>query len=142
MKNIKSNCCYRLAFLLPLLGLAAVSCSKKSESRATSEAAPAPEPPPAAAAAASPAMQPTQDTAAMDARIAEARAALKAKDYERAAAAITVPARTAVPMTGQQLMSLNSTKADVINQISAAAASGDAKAKAAYEAMRRHYMEK
>lgn len=74
--------------------------------------------------------------------ISEARAAMKAKDYDKAIAAVSVSPQTSIPMTGQQLMSLNSAKADVQNQLAAAAAAGDAKAKAAYEALRRRSMEK
>lgn len=66
---------------------------------------------------------------------------MKAKDYEKAISAVTLPPRAPIQMTGEQLMSLNSTKAEVINQLAAAAAAGDARAKAAYENVQRYYRE-
>ena len=87
------------------------------------------------AAHTAPAAQQVDPITPVDSRIAEAQAALKAQDYERAAAALAIPPTAPVPMTGQQLMSLNAAKTDLINRLGAAAATGDPKAVAAYRAM-------
>lgn len=121
-----------------LLGALAISCSKKEATPATPNAATTAEAPPVASPAPAAQLAPpsSQDSPAVDARIAEAQAAMKAKDYEKAATALSISGRTPAGMTGQQLMSLNSAKANMQSQIAAAAAAGDPKAKAAYEMLR------
>ncbi len=139
MKNKIMTEFNRLAFPLVFACLLAAGCGKKETSQAASPTPGADTPPTTSAIAPSPA---GENSAAPDAMISEARAAMKAKDYDKAIAAVSVSPQTSIPMTGQQLMSLNSAKADVQNQLAAAAAAGDAKAKAAYEALRRRSMEK
>ena len=122
-----------------LVGALTVSCSKKEATSVTPIAADAPataSPAAAAAAATQPAPPASGDSRAVDARIAEAQAAMKARDYERAATALAISRATPVSMTAQQLMSINSEKANMVNQLSAAAAAGDPKAKATLEMLR------
>ena len=132
----------RLALPLVFLGLLAVGCGKKETTQVTPPAPGADTAPTTSATAPSPTGPASENPAAPDAMILEAKAAMKAKDYDKAIAAVSVSPQTTVPMTGQQLMSINSAKADVQNQLAAAAAAGDAKAKAAYEALRRRSMER
>ena len=63
---------------------------------------------------------------------------MQSKEYEKVSAALFAPVNRNAPvaMTGQELMSLNDVKATYLNQLSAAAAAGDSKAKAAMEMLR------
>lgn len=88
------------------------------------------------AQAAAPAAQPTPPNTAVNAGIAQAQAAMQARQYEQAANTLANLRTNNAPMTGKQLMSLNRAQADLQNQLSAAAAAGDPQAKAAYEMMR------
>ena len=147
-KSLSLFYCNRLAFLITLLVVATMSCSKK-QTAATDTAITA-ETPQTALQAAQPAeqpitaiqapAQPTKDMPAPNTSVSEAQTALKAKDYERAAAALSITPRTPVAMTGEQLMSHNKAVADLYSQASAAAAAGDAKAKAVLEKMRKDAM--
>jgi hypothetical protein len=132
----------RLAFLIMLLLAATMSCSKKPT--AATDTATTAETPPAAPQAASPAIQaaaqPSGDVAAPNTKVVEAQTALKAKDYERAAAALSMDRRAPVAMTGEQLMAHNSAVADLYKQAAAAAAAGDPKAKAVLEKMKQDAM--
>lgn len=124
--------------LVILLGFAVAGCSKKEQPPAATAPTQAQTPQAASSAqGTAPAAQPAQPTyATVDAGIAQARAAMRAKEYDRAANALSNLRTTGVPMTGQQLMSLNKAQADLQNQLGAAAAAGDPKAKAAYEMLR------
>ncbi len=80
-----------------------------------------------------------ESQATVDARIAAAKSALQSKDYQKVNAALFPPVnrQAPVPMTGPELMSINDAKAAYLNQLSAAAAKGDASAKAALEMIQR-----
>jgi hypothetical protein len=142
MKNAETNYFCKLISLIVLSSLFLVSCGKKEVSQAVPPPEPVAEAPAAVSAPApSPVPQPNQDNTPMDTRISEAKAAMKAKNYDKAIEAVSIPQRTVMPMTGEQLNLFNNTKADVINQLLAAAAAGDAKAKAAFEELRRRSMQ-
>lgn len=122
-----------VATFISIASVVLVGCKKEEPvpaASAVSETAPVVDP------SAKPAPPLAEDTRPVNSRVAEAEAALKAKDYERAAAAVTAPRQADVPITGEELMSLNKAQGEVINQLAAAAAAGDPKAKAAYEKMR------
>jgi hypothetical protein len=125
------------------LAIVAISCSKKEAAPAVvpSTANTATDPSPATPQPAVMDTRPIEDASALNARIAAAQAAMKAKDYERAASTLTISHQSPVPMTGDQLMTYNSAMASQQNQIAAAAAAGDPKAKAVYEAMRQRASE-
>src|SRR5450759_31004 len=137
MKNTLSTSRLCLLVFMILPSALPLGCGQKqSTSPASTPAANESPQVTATAPAAQPVTQVTQDLPTEDARIAEAQAAMKSKDYGRAAAALALPRQTPLPMTGQQLMSINSEKANMVNQLSAAAAAGDPKAKATLEMLR------
>lgn len=140
MNDIKYMPLVRFVLVAVCVGLSDIGCKKHT----------APPPPPAtasdtiaapaAAAAGVPAPAPaltTAEQANIDARVAAAKAAMQTKDYAKAQAALFVPMnrQAPTPMTGQQLMSLNQVKAAYLNQLTAAAAAGDAKAKATLQSI-------
>jgi hypothetical protein len=112
--------------------LAASGCSKKQEPAVTQNA-PVPQTP---GSPQTPTAQPPENNMPADARLAEAQAAMKAKDYERAINTLAIPRQPAAPMTAQQMMDIHNAQISMQNQIAEAAAAGDPKAKAAYEALR------
>lgn len=67
----------------------------------------------------------------MNDNIAEAKAALQAKNYEKAAAALAAP-----PQSADQVEAYNRAKGALVMQVNAAAAAGDPQAKAVLEKMR------
>ena len=131
-----------LACFVALLAVVSVSCGKKAAAPAAAPStADTATPAPATPQPAPTDTRPIDDASAINARIAAAQAAMKAKDYEQAAAALTISRQAPVPMTGDQLMTYNSAMASLQGQIAAAAAAGDPKAKAVYEAMRQRALE-
>jgi hypothetical protein len=144
---------YRLVCLMILVGVLAISCSKKAATTPADTVAPtnaaADAPPVADAAADAPpvanadtqvAPPPAVDASAVgvDSKIAEANAALKAKEFDKALAAFSVPLQSLGPMTGDQLVAYNSAKAAFSQQVIAAAAAGDPKAQAALAILRQN----
>ena len=127
-----------LGFAVVVLAAAAAGCSKK-EQPPTTVTPPGTQTSQAAgeAQAAAPAAPPAQENyATVDAGLAQAQAAMKAKEYDRAVNTLSSLRTGATPMTGQQLMQVNRAQIDLQNQLSAAAAAGDPRAKAAYEMLR------
>jgi hypothetical protein len=118
------------ATAIMLLGVLTAGCSKKSPAPAASAPAPAEAttdtvraPATAAAAASSPAVGNQQ--------LAEAKAAMQAKNYEKAAMVLAKP-----PQTADQAVAYNRAKGALAQQVMAAAAAGDPQAKAVLEKMR------
>ena len=141
MNSVKNMPLLRLVSLSLLLVVLASGCGKKSAPAATaSEATPVAVAAPAAAPAAQAAALSAAEQSNVNARMAAAKAAMQSKDYEKARAALFIPVNRQAPvaMSGQELMSLNATKAAYMNQLFAAAAAGDAKAKATLESLRQN----
>jgi hypothetical protein len=67
--------------------------------------------------------------------VSEVNAALKAKDYQKAAGALSIPQQSALTMTPEQIEAYNNAKRSVAQQVIAAAAAGDPNAKAALAKM-------
>ena len=124
----------RWAISVTAIFLVLSGCSKKQQTGVT-ENATASESTPSASAGA-PSVAATPENISPEARVAQAQAAARAKDYERAMNALALPQQPTTSMTGQELMNIHNAQVDLQNQIAAAAAAGDPKAKAALEAMR------
>jgi hypothetical protein len=141
MNVTKYSVLFRVVLMIIWLGFLTIGCKKNSTATTPAStvsdttAAPATS---AGSQAMAPAPAPALTTAEqsdIDARVAAARAAMQAKDYTKAQAALFVPMnrQAPIPMTGKQLMLLNDTKAAYLNQLSAAALTGDPNAKAALQ---------
>jgi hypothetical protein len=123
--------------LLMMVAMALTGCSKKPATPPPSaqiEAVPAaqtPASPPAAQVA-----QQNLATSALNDKVSEAQAAMKARDFERAAAALSASQDSLGNLNAEQLAAYNNAKGALARQIISAAAGGDPAAKAAMEKMR------
>jgi hypothetical protein len=129
-----SFCCHGFAALVVVLCALTTGCSKKSDAPAatapvTTDATPAP-------ADASQPASPPANLSSVNGQIAEANAALQAKDYVRAAEALTITPQSPGPQTSEQVIAFNKLKGAVQSQMIAAAAAGDPQAKAALDKLR------
>ncbi len=132
---MKKNLLLAASLALTLL-LAVSSCGKKEAS------APAPDPVAAAPATAAPAgaapVAPTQTAVLPDARLAESQAALKARDYDKAAAALIAVQRA--KLNDQQAAAAAAQMRQLQSSLAEAVASGDPRAKAAADRLRQSAM--
>jgi hypothetical protein len=122
---------------LILVAMAFASCSKKPATPPPStqvEAVPAAQtpasPPPTQVA------QQNLAASALNDKVSEAQAAMKARDFERAAAALSASQDSLGTLNADQLAAYNNAKGALAQQIISAAAAGDPAAKAAMEKMR------
>jgi PBP1b-binding outer membrane lipoprotein LpoB len=122
---------------LMMIAMALTSCSKKPATPPPSaqiEAVPATQTP-----ASPPPIQVAQQNLAASAlndKVSEAQAAMKARDFERAAAAMSASQDSLGNLNADQLAAYNNAKGALAQQIISAAAAGDPAAKAAMEKMR------
>ena len=113
-------------------------CSKKETATVTTapeEAVPAAQAP--APVAPAPAAAPATDPSAS---LAAAQAAMQKQDYERAAAALLSAQNQRQPLTAEQAMAVRNQMVQLQQNLAAGVASGDPKAKAAAEMLRRSTM--
>jgi len=126
--------------LFLLLGIAAVTGCKKSQSTETAPAAenastaPTPNANPAQPANQAPAQAPAAPTVDTTKAFADMNTALKAKDYQKAADTLLVLQRK--PLTDQQAMALHGRMVQLQGAVAAGVASGDPNAKAAADRLR------
>lgn len=129
---MKKNLLLAASLALTLL-LSVSSCGKK---------APATDPVAAAPATAAPAgtapVAPTQTAVLPDAHLAESQAALNARDYDKAAAALIAVQRA--KLNDQQAAAAAAQMRQLQGSLAAAVASGDPRAKAAADRLRQSAM--
>ena len=125
---------FRLSSLIMLLGTLAIGCSKKQ---------PAPPPPDTTTAtnvaitqASPPVSHAATTQAVVSDKVAEAKNAMKAKDYQKAAAALSISSQSLTAMSAEQIAAYNSAKNALAQQVIGAAAAGDPNAKAAMDKLR------
>lgn len=130
---------FRLSSLIMLMGTLAIGCSKKQPAppppdttTATNVAITQASPPVSHAATTQAAVKPS----AMSDKVAEAKNAMKAKDYQKAAAALSISSQSLTAMSAEQIAAYNSAKNALAQQVIGAAAAGDPNAKAAMDKLR------
>ena len=123
-----------------VITLAFTSCSKKPDAAVTAPVAPVEASPTDVVKAAPQAavLIATQDLnpSALNGKVSEAQAAIKAKDYQKATSALSISQNSLSSLTADQLVAYNKAKAALAQSVIGAAAAGDPNAQTAMEKLR------
>jgi hypothetical protein len=135
MKSLIAKFYFGLATFTVLMGVMTTGCGKKppetppvATADTNTAVVDAQAPPPVSPTA--PAPQAAVDPSEVGGKVAEAKAALTSKDYDKASTALSVPDTTIAALTPDQRAAYYNAKNSMTHSVIAAALAGDPKAKA------------